>query len=115
MKELGSLAAVSLREAWAHEAHDFTPWLAGNLNHLSSAIGIQLEVDDTEVHVGPLRADIVARDPSDDTRVLIETSWSTRTFTISARSSHISRVLRPRSSSGLPRSSRNLTCRPSGG
>ncbi|RYG86809.1 MAG: DUF4268 domain-containing protein, partial [Alphaproteobacteria bacterium] len=39
----GTLSDVTLREAWTHEAHSFTPWLAANLDRLSAAIGIPLE------------------------------------------------------------------------
>ena len=70
--ELGRLESEDLREAWSHEAHDFTPWLADNLDRLSEAIGLDLDLEGCEVHVGPYRADIVANDPSDGTRVLIE-------------------------------------------
>ena len=31
--KLGTLKNVNLREAWSHEAQDFTPWLADNLDH----------------------------------------------------------------------------------
>ena len=48
------------------------PWLADNLDRLAKEIGLELECEGTEVHVGPLRADIVARNPRDDSRVLIE-------------------------------------------
>ncbi len=68
----GSLDSVDLREAWGHEAHNFTPWLADNLDHLATEIGLELELERTEMQVGPLRGDIVARDPRDDSRVLIE-------------------------------------------
>ena len=69
---LGTLETADLREAWKHEAHDFTPWLAENLDRLGSEIGIELEKEDTEVYVGPYRADIVARTRVDDSRVVIE-------------------------------------------
>ena len=72
MRPLGALDSVEPREAWDNEAQDFTPWLADNLGHLATAIGIELEREGTEMHVGPLRADIVARNPQDDSRVLIE-------------------------------------------
>jgi hypothetical protein len=39
-----SLDNVALREAWTHEAHGFTPWLADNLGRISEAIGIRLEL-----------------------------------------------------------------------
>ena len=70
--ELGTLKPVDLREAWKHEAHDFTPWLAQHLNRLGDVIGIDLEHESSEQSVGHYRADIVARDPTDDSRVLIE-------------------------------------------
>ncbi len=40
-KNLSKLKRVPLREAWKHEANDFTPWLADtdNLNDLADAIG----------------------------------------------------------------------------
>ena len=70
--ELGTLESDDLRKAWKHEAQNFTPWLAENLDRLSAALGIRLEHEDSEVQIGPYRADIVARDPRDDSRVLIE-------------------------------------------
>ncbi len=71
--DLGRLERENVRKAWPHEAHDFTPWLAQNLDRLSAELGIDnLELEDTEVTVGPYRADIVARIPEDDSRVLIE-------------------------------------------
>ena len=41
-KNLSKLERVSLREAWKHEAAEFTPWLAEseNLNSLSESLGI---------------------------------------------------------------------------
>jgi len=66
------LRDVSLREAWAHEALAFTPWLAANIEHISEAIGVPLELTGTEVAVGPFSADILARNPQDDSVVLIE-------------------------------------------
>lgn len=70
--ELGTLEDIELRQAWNHEAHDFTPWLADNLDQLSNVLCIELEYEDSEVQVGPYRADIVARNASDDSRILIE-------------------------------------------
>lgn len=70
--DLKTLRHVDVRNAWTHEAHDFTPWLSENLNVLSVELGIGLELEGTEVQVGPYRADILARVPYDDSRVLIE-------------------------------------------
>lgn len=66
------LTDLPLREAWRHEASDFTPWLARNIEHLSEAIGIPLELTGTEVAVESFSADILARNPMDDSIVLIE-------------------------------------------
>ena len=71
-RSLEDLKWVNPRCAWDHEALDFTPWLANNLNRLTDVIGIELELESTEVEVNGLRADIVARDPRDGNRVLIE-------------------------------------------
>ena len=70
--EFGELKNVNLRDVWGHEANDFTPWLAANVERLSKAIGIPLELEGTEVDVERFSADVVARNPSDDSRVLIE-------------------------------------------
>jgi hypothetical protein len=67
-----SLADVPLREAWNHEAHRFTPWLADNLDRLSAAIGVPLELTGTEMRVGAFSADILARSIADGSVVLIE-------------------------------------------
>ncbi|SMX49862.1 hypothetical protein [Maliponia aquimaris] len=68
----GRLTDLPLREAWKHEAHQFTPWLATNIDHLSEVIGIPLELTGTEVAVESFSADILARNPMDDSIVLIE-------------------------------------------
>ena len=70
--KLGTLQRVDVRKAWSHEAHDFTPWLAENLERLSAELGLELELEGQEVDVGSYRADIVARVPQTDDRVLIE-------------------------------------------
>ena len=70
--EFAELKDVNLREAWPHEANDFTPWLAENLERLSQVIGIPLESEGTEVGVEGFAADILARNPMDGSRVLIE-------------------------------------------
>lgn len=71
---LGTLVSVELQELWADEAKNFTPWLSKreSLELLSSTLGMELELEGTEVPVGPYRADIVAQDISSDTKVIIE-------------------------------------------
>jgi hypothetical protein len=76
-----SLAEVPLRQAWAHEAHRFTPWLAANLDRLAEVIGIPLELTGTEMRVGTFSADILARSATDDSVVLIENQLETSDHT----------------------------------
>ncbi len=70
--DLSKLTSVNLRDAWAHEAQDFTPWLADNLDRLAEELGVDLELENKEVYVEGYWADIVAKVPQDGTRVLIE-------------------------------------------
>jgi len=72
MTELGTLVEIDVRIAWQHEAHHFTPWLAEHLPQLAEKIGIPLELEGREVAVDCFSADILARNPLDDSRVLIE-------------------------------------------
>lgn len=67
-----TLNDVSPRDAWANEALHFTPWLAENLDRLAQVIGIPLELVGAEVSVQSFSADILAKNPLDDTLVLIE-------------------------------------------
>ena len=71
---LGSLERVELREIWANEAQDFTPWLAReeNLAILAETLNIELELEAQEQEVGPFRADLLCRDTGCDDWVLIE-------------------------------------------
>lgn len=72
MTEFGTLDEIPLREAWTHEAHAFTPWLAKHLDRLSQEIGIELELEGQEVAVESFSADILARNLGDGSLVLIE-------------------------------------------
>lgn len=70
---LSKLVQVPLREAWKHEASDFTPWLAetDNLNALADALGIsELVLVATEHWVGEFKLDILCTDGDD--QVIIE-------------------------------------------
>jgi hypothetical protein len=72
---LGRLEKVALRDIWASEAHDFTPWLAEstNLQILSEALHLELELEAQEKSVGPFRADMLCKTVGDDDHwVLIE-------------------------------------------
>lgn len=75
MTRFGTLDTVPLTDAWTHEARDFTPWLADNLDRLSQALGIQLALEGKEVAVENFSADILARNVQDDSLVLIENQF----------------------------------------
>jgi len=58
-KPLSKLERVPLREAWKHEANDFTPWLAeeDNLNTLADALGFSdLELAAAEHWLGDFKS-----------------------------------------------------------
>ena len=40
----GTLNRLSIQQVWASESHNFTPWLAENLDYLSERIGLDLEL-----------------------------------------------------------------------
>ena len=70
--QFADLNEINLRVAWPDEARDFTPWLSQHLERLSHAIGIPMELEGTEVPVEQFSADVLARDPTDNSLVLIE-------------------------------------------
>ncbi len=71
---LGRLEQIDLRNVWISEPADFTPWLAKeeNLSLLADTLGLELELVEIEKGVGPFRADIVCKDTSNGSTVLIE-------------------------------------------
>ena len=73
-EKLGLLTKVDIRSQWTDEAIKFPPWLASkeNVSRLSDAIGIELELESTEVAEGPHPGDILGRDLSTGDYVLIE-------------------------------------------
>lgn len=72
--KLGKLKTVDLRLQWEHEAHNFTKWLAepDNLNELGDALGIDIELIQTEAGVGSFSADIVAQEETTGKKIVIE-------------------------------------------
>ena len=66
------LVSVPIREVWRDEARDLTPWLADNLDDLNVALGMDLELEGSEVQVGPFSADLVLRDANTQERVVVE-------------------------------------------
>jgi hypothetical protein len=75
--ELGTLTRVQVKHYWKNEQIEFTPWLAeeSNMAHLAEAVGLELEVEGTEVPVGPYSADILAKDTATDQYVVIENQF----------------------------------------
>ena len=67
-----SFQSVEPRDIWPHEARDFTPWLAENLVFVADPLNMALEFEAREKSVGQFRADIVCRNPVDNSRVVIE-------------------------------------------
>ena len=72
MVNLGAIERVDLREVWPHEAQDFTPWLADNLDKLSEALGLDLELQSAEAAVGTFSLDVLAHDLGSNRPVIIE-------------------------------------------
>ena len=75
MQNLGKLEKVKdLRSVWAHEANDFTKWLAKeeNLTTLGDEIGIDIELMATEARVGSFSTDILAVEANSDNKIIIE-------------------------------------------
>lgn len=68
----GKLKKVPLREMWPHEALDFTPWLAANIEELGLAIGMELELIEREASVGEFSLDLLAKDLGSTKTVIIE-------------------------------------------
>ena len=71
---LDKLKKVDLRDVWSQEALDFTKWLSEepNLAILSSAVGIELELIETESSVGSFNVDIYAQEAGTGRKVIIE-------------------------------------------
>ena len=76
--QIGEIEEVDLRQAFAHEAATFTPWLAKpeNLQRLGDAVGIHLDPVSIEASTGTFRTDIVARNSEDDGLVIIENQFA---------------------------------------
>ena len=72
MGDLGTLSPVQVREVWAGESGDFTPWLEKNADLLGEALDMDLIHVQTEAPVGRYSADLVFRDVSTDGLIVVE-------------------------------------------
>lgn len=68
--KLSKIKRVTLREIWAKEATDFTPWLAENIAQLGEALGMDLELQSKEADVGDFSLDLLAKDNTGRTVVI---------------------------------------------
>lgn len=68
----GTLEDMVVRDAFAHEALDFTPWVQDNIGRLADALEMPLENVEREVAVDEFAADLRATNPIDGSIVLIE-------------------------------------------
>lgn len=75
--QLGRIETVPIREAWPHEALDFTKWLAReeNLALLGKACSIDLEPIETESSVGAFSVDILAQEAGTGRKVIVENQF----------------------------------------
>ena len=74
INNLGKLKKVELREAWKHEATNFTQWLAQdeNLTLLGDEIGFDIKLLQTEAAVGSFSVDILAEEENTGRKIIIE-------------------------------------------
>lgn len=76
--KLGSIDSVDLKEVWADESADFTPWLAGNLGLLGESLGLELELEQVETSTGVFSLNILARETQRGVLVAVgsQLDWS---------------------------------------
>ena len=79
MTKLSKITKVNPREVWAHEAQDFTKWLAAeeNISLLSDELQIQFENVRVESAAGRFFVDIVADAADNGGKVIIENQLGT--------------------------------------
>jgi hypothetical protein len=70
--KLGKLHPIAVKDVWAHEALQFTPWMLENEQHLAELLGIDLELQAAEHPVGGFRLDLVGRDLTNGCVLIVE-------------------------------------------
>ena len=69
---LGRVERVDPRTVWPDEARDFTPWLLGNVDVLSVALNMTLELERAEHPVGDFFLDLIGRNGDTGEVVIVE-------------------------------------------
>src|SRR5215210_5881387 len=69
---LGRLVRRDARTVWAHEAHQFTPWLQQHIDQLSEASGFEIELSGREERVGPFAVDLYGKEVQTGHPAIIE-------------------------------------------
>ncbi len=79
MMNIGKLVEVDVRELWKHEQYDFSKWLTkdDNISYLNDILGLTLVDVNKEAYVGAYRCDIVAKDETSETVIIIENQLDT--------------------------------------
>lgn len=78
VEKLGRLHRVDdLKSVWTHEAKDFTPWLQSNIDVLSEALGLDIQLIEREVPVGSLFVDLLGEEAGSGRPVVIENQLDT--------------------------------------
>jgi len=72
MREIGQLRKLKPREAWSHEALEFTPWLLANANVLGEILNMDLDLKEAEHSVGGFSLDLIGEDLNTREIVIIE-------------------------------------------
>jgi Domain of unknown function (DUF4268) len=70
--EVSRLVSVDPRTVWPSEPADFTPWLRDNGDALADALGLDLELTAAEHPVGPFLLDVIGRDLTNDSVLVVE-------------------------------------------
>ncbi len=71
MTDFGEIKLVDIRDIWPNEATNFTPWLVDNIDKLSQALGMEIEVQEREADVGDFSLDIMGKDLGSGRTVVI--------------------------------------------
>ena len=76
--KLGELKLLPIREVFPHEEYDFTKHFEDpkNLNRLGAALGLNLELIETESRVGRYEADILAKCNEENVIIENQYGWS---------------------------------------